>query len=482
MDATKALLIKPLSNFDIDSILKDVDNFRGVFSKDMLPQKILDNESVVINIQDYLDGGGTHWVCVVNQPDSADVEYFDSFGVQPSDVVVDYMTQAGKGVVYSDGHIQDVRSVMCGYYACYFIMERFKGRPMVDVLLDFSKPEMNEKMITAFAQARVGGGVKPELKWKDQLAVELHRPVKRKFKRRRVIANGVDDIWSADLVDMQWNSRENKGYKYLLNVIDVFSKYAWSLPIKDKTGKTITDTFQKLSKTSGRKPKMLWVDQGTEFYNRVFRSWLKDRDIEMYSVHNEGKAVVVERFNRTLKEWMWKYFSANNTHKYIDIIDTLVSLYNAKYHSSVKMKPKEASLKKNEARVYKNLYGDVIEPPETTSNFEVGDSVRISKKKAMFEKGYTPRWTEEIFKVYEVQMTNPVTYKLEDLNGEKIDGSFYEAELQKTTQDVFRIEKILRKDKKNGMALVKWRGYSSKFNSWVPLDSLERISKMKKSN
>ena len=161
---------------------------------------------------------------------------------------------------------------------------------------------MNENMITAFAQTRTGGGVKPELKWKDQLAVELHRPVNRKFKRRRVIANGVDDIWSADLVDMQWNSRENKGYKYLLNVIDVFSKYAWSLPIKDKTGKTITDTFQKLVKTSGRKPKMLWVDQGTEFYNTVFRSWLKDRDIEMYSVHNEGKAVVVERFNRTLKE------------------------------------------------------------------------------------------------------------------------------------------------------------------------------------
>ena len=280
-------------------------------AKTCFHKKILDNESVVINIQDYLDGGGTHWVCVVNQPDSADVEYFDSFGVQPSDVVVDYMTQAGKGVVYSDGHIQDVRSVMCGYYACYFIMERFKGRPMVDILLDFSKPEMNEKMITAFAQTRTGGGVKPGLKWKDQLAVELHRPVKRKFKRRRVIANGVDDIWSADLVDMQWNSRENKGHKYLLNVIDVFSKYAWSLPIKDKTGKTITDTFQKLVKTSGRKPKMLWVDQGTEFYNRVFRSWLKDRDIEMYSVHNEGKAVVVERFNRTLKEWMWKYFSAN---------------------------------------------------------------------------------------------------------------------------------------------------------------------------
>ena len=123
-------------------------------------------------------------MCVVNQPDSADVEYFDSFGVQPSDVVVDYMTQAGKGVVYSDSHIQDVRSVMCGYYVCYFVMERFKGRPMVDILLDFSKPETNEKMITAFAQTRTGGGVEPELKWKDQLAVEFAQTGKKKVQTK----------------------------------------------------------------------------------------------------------------------------------------------------------------------------------------------------------------------------------------------------------------------------------------------------------
>lgn len=464
--------MKPLSNFDIGELLKDVGTFGGVFSKDMLPETLNSNESVVINIQDYLDGRGTHWVCVVNQPDSKDVEYFDSFGVQPSDVVVDFMKTAEKGVVYNVSQIQHVNSIMCGYYVCYFILERAKGRSMLDIILDFKKPEANEQMIGKFAASRTGGG----LKWKDQLALELHKQVKRKFKRRRVVANGIDDIWSADLVDMQWSSRQNKGFKYLLNVIDVFSKYAWSVPIKDKTGKTISDAFQKIVKSSGRKPKMLWVDQGTEFYNRVFRGWLKDRDVRMYSVHNEGKAVVVERFNRTLKEWMWKYFSANNTHKYIDIIDTLVSFYNAKYHRSIKMKPKEASIKKNEVEVYRNLYDDISESSEKieVSKYKVGDDVRISKKKAMFEKGYTPRWTEEIFKIYQVQITRPVTYKVEDLNGEKIDGSFYEAELQKTTQDVFRIERILRKDKKNGTALVKWRGYPSKFNSWVPMSSLER--------
>ena len=138
---------------------------------------------------------------------------------------------------------------------------------MREILLNFSKPVVNEQMIEMFAVARTGGGTKR----KEHLADELHKPVKRKFKRRRVIANGVDDVWSTDLVDMQWSSRENKGFKYLLNVIDVFSKYAWSIPIKDMTGKSITDVFQKIVKTSGRRPKKLWVDQGTELYNRVFR-------------------------------------------------------------------------------------------------------------------------------------------------------------------------------------------------------------------
>ena len=115
---------------------------------------------------------------------------------------------------------------------------------MRDILLDFSSPEANEQMIETFAVGRTGGGTK----WKEQLADELHKPVKRKFKRRRVIANGVDDIWSADLVDMQWSSRANKGFKHLLNVIDVFSKNAWSIPSKDKMGKSITDAFKKIVK------------------------------------------------------------------------------------------------------------------------------------------------------------------------------------------------------------------------------------------
>ena len=175
MGPSSTLEMRPLLNFHIEDILKGITNFRGVYSKDMLPKQIVEDESVLINIQHYLDGGGTHWVCVVNQPDSNDAEYFDSFGVHPSDFVADYMKTSGKVLVYSDNHIQDVDSIMCAYYVCYFIMERAKGRPMRDILLDFSKPKENEQMIEMFAVARTGGGTK----WKEQLADELHKLVKR---------------------------------------------------------------------------------------------------------------------------------------------------------------------------------------------------------------------------------------------------------------------------------------------------------------
>lgn len=310
------------------------------------------------------------------------------------------------------------------------------------------------------------------MRWTDKLANELHKPIKRKFPQRRVIVNGIDEIWSADLVDMQAFSRYNKGIKYLLNVIDVFSKYAWSVPVKNKTGVEITKAFQQIIKE--RKPKMLWVDQGSEFYNKTFQEFLKNNDIQMYHTFNEGKAVVVERFNRTLKNKMWKYFSANNTNKYLNVLPVMIKKYNNTKHSSIKMTPTEASLNKNEGKVYYQLYGK-LQAFKGIPKFNVNDKVRISKKKKMFEKGYTPNWTEEIFVISQIQNTNPITYKLKDLNEESIEGSFYEPELQKAKQEVFRIEKVLRKDHKKGLALVKWKGYSNAFNSWVSLKDIQNI-------
>ena len=210
-------------------------------------------------------------------------------------------------------------------------------------------------------------------------------------------------------------------------------------------------------------------DKGKEFYNRDVKGL-----IELYSTENEEKSSVVERWIRTMKEKMWKYFTDNNTNVYIDILPDLVKDYNNTKHSSIKMTPVEASEKENELTVWRNLYPNRFGILDINPKFSVGDKVRISKKKALFEKGYTTRWTEEIFTITKIKRTSPVTYKIADLNGEEIDGTFYEPELQKTSQQLFRIEKVIEKGKNK--SLLKWKGYSNDFNSWVDNKDIVNLS------
>ena len=213
----------------------------------------------------------------------------------------------------------------------------------------------------------------------------------------------------------------------------------------------------------------MWVDKGKEFYNKD----VKDL-IELYSTENEEKSSVVERWIRTMKEKMWKYLTANFTNVYMNVLSDLVKEYNNTRHSSIKMTPVKASKKENELRVWRNLYPDHLEIYNIKPKFSVGDKVRISKKKKTFEKGYTTRWTEEIFTIVEVKRTLPTTYKIADLNGEEIKGTFYESELQKTSQELFRIEKVIKRGKNK--PLVKWKGYSDDFNSWVDDKDIVNIS------
>ena len=157
----------------------------------------------------------------------------------------------------------------------------------------------------------------------------------------------------------------------------------------------------------------------------------------------------------------FKYFSANNTRKYIDVLDLLVDQYNNANHSSIKMTPVEESSEVNENEVWRNLFPEFCRTI-LTPKFSIGHNVRITKKKKTFDKGYTQRWTEEIFTISKIQLTFPVTYKITDCNGEEIQGSFYEQEIQKISQDVFRIEKVLKR--RGDKSLVKWMGYSDSFN------------------
>ena len=271
-------------------------------------------------------------------------------------------------------------------------------------------------------------------------------------------------------------SEENDGYKFLLLVIDTFSKYGWIIPLKNKQAKTVIEAFKSIFK-EGRKPEKLWTDKGSEFTNKYVKGLLKSYLIELYNTENEEKSSIAERWIRTMKDKMWKHFTDSRTNKYLDVLPDLLEDYNNTVHSSTEFTPIDASKKKNELAVWRNLYPDRHKRSRLTPKFSVGDEVRISKKKKVFEKGYTSRWTEEIFTIKEIRDTNPITYKLEDLQGEEIKGTFYEPELQKSKQQIYRIEKVIEEE--NGKSLVKWKGYNDKFNSWVNNEDLIDLSQLK---
>ena len=255
------------------------------------------------------------------------------------------------------------------------------------------------------------------------LADEIYKPIIRKLNKRKVYSQFKDNIWGVDLADMQSLSRKNKGIKYLLCAIDLYSKYAFVIPLKDKKRISIVNAFNKIIKQSNRKPNKIWVDQGGEFYN-VFEKWLSDNNIIMYSTYNEGKSVVAERFIRTLKNKLFKHMTATGKKVYYDVLVDVVNKYNNIKHSTIKMKPIDVG--DNNKRVY------IDEHNEKDSRFKVGDRARISKFKNIFAKGYTPNWRKEIFIVNKINDTVPYTYNIKDLNDEEIIGSFYDGELQKS--------------------------------------------------
>ena len=186
-----------------------------------------------------------------------------------------------------------------------------------------------------------------------------------------------------------------------------------------------------------RRLKKIWADKGSEFYNNSFKKWLKNNNVEMYLIHNEGKSVAVERFIKTLKTKIYKYMTSMSKNVYIEKLDDIVNKYNNTCHRRIKMKPVD---------VKDNTYIDFNkEVNDKDPKFKVGDYVKLSKYKTIFAKGYTPNWSEEVFVVKKVRNTVPWTYVINDLMGEEIIGTFYEKELQKTNQKEFRIKKVIKR-------------------------------------
>lgn len=298
---------------------------------------------------------------------------------------------------------------------------------------------------------------------RKQIVEELHKNARKNFKRRRVIVKDINETLQADLVEMLPYAKINKNNKYLLTVIDIFSKYAWAIPVKNKTGKEIAAAMFQILKDLSSPPKNIHTDLGKEFYNVNFKSLMEKYGINHYSTYSTMKASIVERFNRTLKEKMWKQFSLQGTYKWLNILQPIVNKYNDTIHSTIKMRPNQVK-KKHTAKLLSTVYANM--KIFTGHKFNIGDYVRVSKYKNIFDKGYTPNWSTEIFKIIKVQITNPVTYLLQDYQNEPVKGGFYEYELLKVKNpNTYLVEKIIRR--KADKVFVKWLGFDSSHNSWI---------------
>lgn len=296
------------------------------------------------------------------------------------------------------------------------------------------------------------------------LVRELHKPARRNYTRRHVDIRGLDETWQADIVDMSSYARQNSQHKFLLTVIDIFSKFAWAIPLRSKSGRDTTIAMKSIF-NQGRIPKNLHVDRGKEFYNSQFEALMKRHNVNMYSTYSNLKASICERFNRTLKNKMWMQFSLRGMYKWMDILDSLVTEYNNTVHRTIREKPKNVN-RTNEREILQRIFRQRRLSAKKSQKFKIGDNVRISKFKNVFEKGYTPNWTTEIFTIRRVKRTNPTTYNLKDHRNETIAGCFYEEELQKVKySDIYLVEKVVRK--RGNRMLVKWLGFDDTHNSWI---------------
>ena len=304
-----------------------------------------------------------------------------------------------------------------------------------------------------------------------QKVYTLHRPKRRYFSRLHVIATAVDDVWQADLVDVQEFKRYNKGYAYILTMVDVLSKYAHAVPLKTKRGQEVAQAFASIFEH--RSPTHLQTDQGKEFMNADVESVLKGYGIYYYTTKDADiKCSLVERLNRTLRGRMFRYFTHKGSYDYIDVLPKLVTSYNNTVHSATKLTPNDAS-KASSKDLFRTLYGynskrDMMLELSTVKLLPVGTTVRIKFQENLMDKGYYPSWTDEVFTVAKAIKAERPMYILKDHEGEIIEGRFYREEIQPIKDDTYRIE-ILRTRVRGGVkeCLVHWIGYPNSQDSWI---------------
>ena len=322
-------------------------------------------------------------------------------------------------------------------------------------------------------------------KWiQNQESYSRNKGVKRNFQTGRVIVAGIDDQFDADLASLIYYADDNDGYKYLLVVIDIFSRYAWVQPLKDKSAVQIVNAFDKII-SEGRIPKRLRTDAAKDFTSDRFQKYVKTKKIVHFVTHNLKQANYVERFIKTLKSKIFRYMIEKNTPRYIDVLQKIVQSYNHTWHSGIRSEPVNVN-KDNEKQLWwqmywpKEPYDKNKKKHEIKFAFNVGDRVRTTFVRRPFQREYDSRWTGEIFKISRrfKRQGQPI-YKLVDWYDKPLKGTFYQKELQKvetTHADMWKIEKVI-KYKGRGKAkeaLVHWLGWPKQFDSWIPASTIHK--------
>lgn len=292
---------------------------------------------------------------------------------------------------------------------------------------------LNEKKITFKNKKWVNALVD---RWFSGLPSHMvHKTPRKKFERQPVIVKGVNSQFQMDLVDMQPFARENKGFKYILTIIDVFSKKTWTIPLKSKEGHEVMRALENFFKTLKTLPKKIQTDKGKEFKNNPVQSLLEKNNIKFFTSENpETKAQIVERVQKTLENTLFRMFFHKGSNNWVDNIQEVVDGYNDRQHSSIGMTPNEATPEKEvNILTYQNLKRKPVRVFPSRINFKVGTMVLIPKNRKIFRKGYVQQWNKEIFKVVQVIGGKPVRYRIEDMSGEEVHGTFYREELQEVS-------------------------------------------------
>ena len=340
-------------------------------------------------------------------------------------------------------------------------------------------PEKLYQLVKSQAKFKIGRhGIR---KWlQDQEAYSLTRGARRKYIRSRVIVAGIDSQWDVDLMDMVDIAKLNDGVKYVLVAIDIFSRFAHCRQIKSKKGEDVLGAL-KLILSGTRKPNAMRTDQGQEFRSKVVNAYLKSQNIHhFYALNTKTKANYAERLIKTLKHKLFRYMLKNRTQRYIDVLQDIVHSYNHTVHRSLGKPPASISeANEGESRLQQYLLRPgTSKPGKTKKNkkykYKIYQTVRLSHVRSVFDREYSQKWTGELFKIdTRFRREGVPVYTILDWDGERVDGTFYEPELQPVTIDPtteYRVEKILKRRVRNKRkeVLVRWLHWPKKYDSWIP--------------